>query len=85
MKKSQYQITKTENNLIGKRFGSLEVKECSKHRQNRYRCWICKCDCGNTVEVTSSHLKVGNTTTCGCGRWQRNNKSGCNSAFAFKS
>ena len=28
--------------------------------------WNCKCDCGNTVEATSSELKSGNRKSCGC-------------------
>jgi len=28
--------------------------------------WLCKCDCGNTYEVSSSNLKNGTTRSCGC-------------------
>jgi hypothetical protein len=28
--------------------------------------WICKCDCGKYTEVRKSHLKSGNTKSCGC-------------------
>ncbi len=30
------------------------------------RVWLCKCECGKTVEVRSSNLKSGNTKSCGC-------------------
>lgn len=28
--------------------------------------WICSCECGNTIEVSASSLKSGNTKSCGC-------------------
>ena len=28
--------------------------------------WVCKCECGNFVNVRSSHLLSGNTVSCGC-------------------
>lgn len=62
--------------LIGRRFGKLIVvsrnygkqKEVYNHT-NRYAAyWNCRCDCGNTVVVSSSNLqnKTNPTTSCGC-------------------
>ena len=28
--------------------------------------WKCKCECGNEVVVSGSHLRTGHTTSCGC-------------------
>lgn len=40
-----------------------------KEKTNKpHRYWFCQCDCGNTnlIEVESSHLINGHTTSCGC-------------------
>ena len=52
--------------LIGKKFNNLSVikrVENTKHGKTK---WLCKCDCGNTVEVVGSNLINGNTKGCGC-------------------
>ena len=54
--------------LTGQRFGRLTVIADSHKRKGGQVCWICKCDCGNTVEVRTGNLQSGNTTGCGCGR-----------------
>jgi hypothetical protein len=28
--------------------------------------WICRCDCGEETQVTTSNLRKGNTRSCGC-------------------
>ena len=63
-------------NLTGKKFQHLTVISENKQRyqQDRlktnkpHRYWWCKCDCGNSqlIQVESSHLKNGHTTSCGC-------------------
>lgn len=58
--------------LTGQRFGRLTVlREGSGQRQSNgkpVRTWICKCDCGNEVEVRQPNLtrKEYNTVSCGC-------------------
>ncbi len=50
---------------IGKRFGKLVVIGKSEKVLGRNRLYICKCDCGNVVEVSSA--KLGRyTNSCGC-------------------
>lgn len=53
-------------NRVGQKFGRLTVIEDSGRRKNGCVAWECKCDCGNLVEVSSSHLQSGNTRSCGC-------------------
>ena len=51
--------------LVGCRFGRLLVVERvgSKKRQSL---WRCVCECGNEKITTLSHLKHGQTQSCGC-------------------
>ena len=52
--------------LTGKRFGKLTVIGESPNKKWGQRIWVCKCDCGNTVEVCGGNLKSGHTNSCGC-------------------
>lgn len=50
--------------LTGDNYGSLYVvAKCD----GKNRKWLCRCECGNTVEVDQSHLRTGHTRSCGCG------------------
>jgi hypothetical protein len=51
--------------LTGQRYKKLTVKQRSIQNPSK---WICICDCGNEVEVTTSNLRSGNTKSCGCAR-----------------
>ena len=51
--------------LIGRRFGRLKVIDQTEN-YNQQRCWICNCDCGNTIKVTSHQLLSNHTQSCGC-------------------
>ena len=52
--------------LTGQRFGMLVVMEPAGRDNSGHIKWLCKCDCGNTKEIRGSHLKDGNTRSCGC-------------------
>lgn len=56
--------------LTGKRFGKLTVIERDFERQKKVGStgayWKCKCDCGNIVIISSTHLVRGKTKSCGC-------------------
>lgn len=54
--------SKNRINLLGKRFGDLEA---IGYKQELHK-WICKCSCGNTIDIYSQHLRVGDTRSCGC-------------------
>ena len=49
--------------LTGQRFGNLVVVSRTE-RKGGY--WLCKCDCGNTKEVSLHNLRAGHTKSCGC-------------------
>lgn len=54
-------------NLIGDKFGKLTVISRSESKNGR-RFWVCKCDCGNTCVVSTTHLLLGDVKSCGCAR-----------------
>lgn len=56
--------------LEGKKFGKLTViRYAFSEKHSRY--WECKCDCGQTTEVSTHHLTTGNTSSCGCLRIEK--------------
>lgn len=54
--------------LTGKRFGKLMVLEDLEKVKNGSRVWLCKCDCGNTKEVTTRDLNNHRVASCGCSK-----------------
>lgn len=54
--------------LTGKKFERLTVIRFLEpnERENKLRCWLCKCDCGKEVQVNANKLKTGHTRSCGC-------------------
>lgn len=58
-----------KNSLVGKKFNRLtvikrdETKEIGHHKSIY---WICQCDCGNFVSVSTADLNSGHTKSCGC-------------------
>ena len=56
-----------DNDLSGKRFGRLVVKEMHTERTKAgRRQYICVCDCGSVCVVVGKHLRTGKTHRCGC-------------------
>ncbi len=51
--------------LTGHRFGLLTVIEVSQ-KTNHGTKWLCRCDCGNAHVASVSHLRSGDTSSCGC-------------------
>lgn len=51
--------------LKGLRFGRWSVLRVD-HIQNRKCYWLCECDCGIKRPVNGSHLKRGESKSCGC-------------------
>ena len=55
------------NDLTGQRFGRLiAIKSTNKRNVGRNVIWLCKCECGNTSEISSGSLLSGDTKSCGC-------------------
>ena len=52
--------------LSGKKFNSLTVTGPAEGTRDGYRCWVCRCECGNTVVASSRQLVKGIITDCGC-------------------
>lgn len=53
--------------LTGRKFGRLIALEATEKRDKKGSVvWICRCECGNTVEITADSLVHGNTISCGC-------------------
>jgi hypothetical protein len=52
---------KNRRDLAGQRFGKLTAQMYIGGGR-----WHCICDCGGTSEATTTHLRSGNSTTCGC-------------------
>ena len=53
-------------NLVGQKFGYLTVIEPTY--KGKTKAWLCKCNCGNEIIVTTGHLRSGHTKSCGCYR-----------------
>jgi hypothetical protein len=57
--------------LTGKKFGKLKVikrGEKPKGVKNGSVYWWCECECGKKINVISSALQAGDTTSCSCSR-----------------
>lgn len=52
--------------LAGHRCGRLVVLEITPRKVRSSYLWLCRCDCGKTVEVSGSKLRNGHTRSCGC-------------------
>src|SRR5689334_19674048 len=56
--------------LTGKRYGRvIALERVSKpHNGKDYTYWLCRCDCGNTCNLTSQQLRLySSNRDCGCG------------------
>lgn len=51
--------------LVGKRYGRLVVLKNIGARNGRTYS-LCKCDCGNEIEVCNKYLQNGHIKSCGC-------------------
>ena len=49
--------------LTGQRYGKLVVLS-QLPKEGKYYIYLCKCDCGNTIEVKAGNLKSGKVKRC---------------------
>lgn len=55
------------HDLTGQRFGKLIVLSVTEKRMDSGSVvWLCRCDCGNTTEVSARRLIRGKAKSCGC-------------------
>ena len=52
--------------LTNKYFGKLQAIKPAPKRKDKYTRWLCKCECGNEIEVRTDYLTSLHTTSCGC-------------------
>ena len=56
--------------LTGQRFGRLTVvcrgKTKSRKQNGTLVYWLCKCDCGNEIEISGADIRRGKSQSCGC-------------------
>ena len=50
----------------GSRYGRLIAVRPTEQRSAKAIIWECLCDCGKTVQVRTTSLTTGHTTSCGC-------------------
>lgn len=67
-------------NLIGHKYNRLSVTGQAENYVSptggKMHRWVCKCDCGNEVTVTTSHLRSGHTKSCGCLAREKQSENG---------
>ena len=57
---------RSRKDITNQRFGRLVALYPTEERQGGKVVWLCKCDCGNEVEVPIDSLTGKNTQSCGC-------------------
>ena len=57
--------------LKGEKFGRLTIIEQQGIDKNRRALWLCRCDCGSEVVLTSTILVSGHAKSCGCLRKEK--------------
>ena len=52
--------------MIGRKFGKLQVISYVDKDKQRNSIFLCLCDCGIRKQIRGSSLRFGNTKSCGC-------------------
>ena len=58
--------TEIKKNLVGEKFGKLQVKKYAGRTVDGKILYECECECGNTKIVRAGNLTSGNANSCGC-------------------
>ena len=64
-----------KTSLINKRYGNLIVIAFEGYGITSRPLWLCRCDCGKDVVVSSKNLNRKSTTHCGCKRKENISKA----------
>ncbi len=59
--------------LVGRKFGRLEVIRFSHRGRRGQAFFVCACECGNEVTCNAWNLQSGNTRSCRCLKFDGNN------------
>lgn len=62
---------RNKKDITNKRFGKLVAIKPLRIDENNQVIWLCKCDCGNEINVATHSLLSGNTKSCGCTRKEK--------------
>jgi len=57
---------KPEKNIVGRRFGKLQIVNFSHIGKHYVKFWDCICDCGASKKISGDNLIKGRTKSCGC-------------------
>lgn len=71
--------------ILGQRFGRLEVIREAGRANDGKVLWRCRCDCGTEIESTKSNLKKGPNRSCGCYRSEVTRKKNFKHGMASRS
>lgn len=52
--------------MVGQKFGRLEVKEYAGTNKDYQARWLCECECGTRKVIDGASLRSGKTLSCGC-------------------
>lgn len=62
--------------IVNKKYGRLTaIRRLEKKDGNCY-IWLCRCDCGNEIEVSINRLEHGDIKSCGCLIYQHDDITG---------
>jgi hypothetical protein len=50
----------------GQKYNRLTFIQKTQKKKRESILWLCKCQCGNFIEVIPSMVSIGNTKSCGC-------------------
>lgn len=62
--------------IVGTKYGRLEVIEYAGKDANKKTLWKCQCDCGGFTTTQLGNLRSGHTTSCGCVHKKRAREAG---------
>lgn len=70
--------------LSNTKFGKLEVLKQDNSKTKGRRHWVCKCECGSLITVSTYKLRNNKINSCGCDTQTINSKTKSNSAIIIQ-